>query len=121
MLKRSAVLWSLLALAGCEASTAPNERDSLEQARARWAQLGSDSYTVEMTRGCFCVLAGKRMTVTVRNGSVSSAVFFDSGGAVAGADLYYLPTVADLFDQISEALDRQPASFGVTYDELYGY
>ncbi len=90
----------LLAAAGCADVTSPGEQGQLDAARARWHAQGSDSHTVELTRGCFCVLGGRRMTVTVKHGAVVGADYLDSGGPVETALLTYIPTIPDLFDLI---------------------
>jgi len=109
-----------LLLAACSAPTAPSDRDALLQARARWEALGSDSYTFELVRGCFCVVAG-RVTVSVQHGVVVGAEYLDSRSAVEPVLLTYLPTVPDLFDLIADALDRGAASLLVSYDSSYGF
>jgi hypothetical protein len=111
----------LLGSLACEAPTAPGERGSLDQARARWRALGSESYSYEVNRSCFCLLGGRRMTVTVQAGAVTAAEFQDSGGNVEAALLSYVPTVADLFDLIEDALNRKASYFSANYDPSYGY
>ena len=111
----------LLAAAGCSDVTAPGELGQLDAARARWNAQGSASYSVEINRGCFCVLGGRRMTVTVKNGAVVAADYLDSGDPVETALLTYIPTILDLFDLIQDALNRKPASFLAVYDPTYGY
>jgi hypothetical protein len=108
-------------LAACEAPTAPGERDQLTQARARWQALGSSSYTYELTQGCFCVLAGRAILVTVENGTVANAEYVGTGDAVEHTLIGYLPSIPDLFDLIEDALNANAVSFAATYDELYGY
>lgn len=121
MLKFRTLPLALLVLAACDSATGPSERTTLAQARARWAAQGGENYTVELTRSCECILAGRRMLVTVQNGSVASAEYFESGDPVAGAELSYVPTVEDLFDLIEDALAQPAAAFLATYDEQYGY
>lgn len=122
MRNRSLALAALLLTgAACEAPTAPGDGDNLSTARALWRASGSESYSYAVNRSCFCVLGGRLMTVTVRNGSVSSAEYFDSGSAVDAALLTYVPTVADLFDLVQDALNRSPVYFSATYDPVYGY
>ena len=105
----------------CEAPTAPGEGDSLEAARARWLALGSQSYSYDVSRNCFCLLGGRRMTVTVRDGAVVGAALQDSGDDVDAGLLSYVPTVADLFDLIQDALDRKAAYFSAEYDQTFGF
>lgn len=121
MPRHKLVLLALVAAAACEAPTAPGDRDSLLAARARWQARGGTSYSFEITRSCFCLLGGRRMAVTVRNGAVSGAEYLDSGGPVEFALLTYVPTVPDLFDQIESALDQRAAYFFASYDPNYGF
>jgi hypothetical protein len=111
----------VLLLTACEAPTAPNDREDLARARARWQALGSESYSFDLDRGCFCVLAGRRITITVQNGAVLAAEYQDSKDAVESVLLTYLPTVPDLFDLIQDAFDRNAASLVVSYDPSYSY
>jgi hypothetical protein len=110
-----------LALAACQTPTAPNDREGLFEARARWNANGSDSYRFEINRGCFCVLAGRRVGVTVQNGAVVAAEYLDDREPVEPTLLPYIPTVLDLFDLIADALDRRAVSFVTSYDPIYGY
>jgi hypothetical protein len=116
-----ALLTLLLAGAACEAPTAPGEIDTLIAARALWRARVSDSYTFTVNRGCFCVLGGQTVTVTVSNGAVTTAEYESSGAAVDKALLTYVSTVPDLFDLIQSAIDAKPAQFAATYDPVYGY
>jgi hypothetical protein len=115
------ILALIVAATACEAPTAPGERDSLSEARARWRALGSESYSYEVNRSCFCLLGGRRMTVMVQAGVVTSAEFEDSGAGVEAALLSYVPSIEDLFDLIEDALDRQVAYFSAQYDPSYGF
>jgi len=110
-----------LAVAGCEGPTAPGDRDLLSEARARWRAQNQDSYSVELSRSCFCLLGGRSMRLTVKGGAVVAAEFTDSGSPVDEALLTYIPTVPDLFDLIQDALDRRAASFWAEYDPSFGY
>ena len=116
-----AVLTLLLAAAACEAPTAPTEGDNLAAARARWTAQSGPSYSYKVNRSCECVLGGRLMAVTVRNGAVTSAEYLDSSSPVEAALLTYVLTVPDLFDLIQDALDRKAAYLAVTYDPMYGY
>jgi len=120
MLSKALPLLVLL-LAACESPTAPDELDRLAEARVLWQTQGSDSYTYELTRACFCVLSGRRVNVTVENGAVVAAEYADSKAAVESALLSYLQTVPDLFDLVDDALIRKVASFMTSYDPIYGY
>jgi uncharacterized protein DUF6174 len=110
-----------LTAAGCEAPTAPGDRGLLAEARDKWRAQNQDSYSFELNRNCFCVLGGRRMTVTVRAGLVVAADYLDTSGPVDAALLSFIPTVPDLFDLIDDALNRQVASFLAEYDPTFGY
>jgi hypothetical protein len=120
-MKRLALFLLTFGLAACEAATAPDPNQELVSARARWLAQGSASYSYELTRGCFCVLAGRPIIVTVENGSVVEAEYADSKTAVDAAFLDYLETVPDLFDKIDDAIVRRVASLVARYDPTYGY
>ena len=115
----AAGLW--LAALGCGSPTAPDQRAELEQARARWAKQGGLSYSYVLERGCFCLLAGRRIGITVENGAVIGAEYLDSRDTVKQPLLVYMLTVPDLFDVIADALDARVASLSVSYDPIYGY
>jgi len=120
-MRRLALLALVLTLAACESPTGPSDREQLLQARARWDANGSDSYSFEINRGCFCVLGGRLVEVTVQDGAVVAAQYLDSKGPVDATLLGYVPTVPDLFDLIQDAIDRQAVSFVASYDPVYGY
>jgi hypothetical protein len=122
MAMRSFAVGALLLLGtACEAATAPGEGDNLALARARWEQKGGESYSYVVTRSCFCVLGGRTVSVTVKNGVVSAAEYSETGGPVEATFLTYVATVPDLFDLIQDALSRNPAYFSATYDPVFGY
>lgn len=61
------------------------------------------------------------MAVTISAGAVIAAEYLDSGGAVEQALFTFVPTVADLFDLIEDALDRKAVYFTASYDPHLGY
>lgn len=121
MSRLGAILLLGVATAGCESPTAPGDRGLLAEARAQWRSRNQDSYSFELNRNCFCVLGGRRMTVTVRAGAVVGADYLDASGPVDAALLSYIPTIPDLFDLIEDALDRDVASFLAEYDPELGF
>jgi uncharacterized protein DUF6174 len=118
---RRACLPLLILFAACDSPTAPDELQQLADARALWQAQGGDSYTYELTRQCFCVLSGRRVTVTVEHGAVVGAEYADLKTPVEAALLTYLQTVPDLFDLIEDAQTRKVASFMASYHAIYGY
>jgi hypothetical protein len=121
MVSRFGALLLLGLATSCESPTAPGDRGLLAEARARWQARNQDSYNFELNRNCFCVLGGRRMTVSVRAGVVVGAVYLDASGPVEPALLSFIPTVPDLFDLIQNALEKGVASFLAEYDPDLGY
>jgi len=121
MMSRFGALLLLGLATSCESPTAPGDRSLLAEARATWQAHNRDSYSFELNRNCFCVLGGRRMTVSVRAGVVVGADYLDASGPVEPTLLSYIPTVPDLFDLIQDALDRNAASFLAEYDRDLGY
>ncbi len=121
MFKRFLQFALLLTAVGCEAPTAPGNLDNLAAARARWRDQGGEAYSYELTRNCFCVFGGRRMVVTVKQGTVTAADYLDSDGSVEAALLTYIPTIPDLFDLVEGALAGPAAYFFASYDPTYGY
>ena len=120
-MRRLGLLTLAFALGACQSLTGPGDREQLSQARARWREKGSGDYSFEINRGCFCVLAGRRVAVTVQGGAVVSAEYLDSNQPVEATLLAYVPTVPDLFDLIDDAINRNAVSFVASYDPTYGY
>ena len=111
----------VLLAAACDSPTAPGDQGELSLSRTRWADHGSLSYSFEINRGCFCLMAGRRIRVTVSAGAVTAAQYLDSGGTVEPAFIAYLPTVPDLFDLVEDAITRQADVLSVSYDPYYGH
>jgi len=120
-MRRSWLLLLPLALFACESPTGPDPRSQLDAAKALWAAHGGASYSFKLSRGCFCVLSSRPITITVENGSVVWAEYADSKAPVEAAWLSYLQTVPDLFDVIDDAITRKAASLSASYDRFYGF
>ncbi len=108
------------ALAGCSDPLGP-ERDTFEENLGKWLAASIDSYTYRYQLNCFCGGPGIRpVDIQVENGIVV-AVSFPGGGPPEAFPLDDYPTVAELFANVSEALDREPFSVRVMYDGALGY
>jgi len=105
---------------GCSDSVGPTE--GLNQARARWTEVGPLSYTLIIQQSCSECLAEHRgpVRIEVRNGVVQSRTYAASGVAVTPAFAVSFPTVEELFARIDLSIRRGDTP-GVRYDRYYGY
>ncbi len=130
----ASVALSLLVLAGCGDDDAPvatggdpptttttavppvdSEQARLDGARRRWQAAGVEDYRLTWTVQCFC----PRTTFvdTIIGGDVVSHE------QAADSDARHDPgpkTVPDIFDEVQAAIDADPATLEVTYDEEMG-
>ena len=98
-----------LAAIGCADALGP-EQEELAEARDRWAETRVDSYRFDFQRICFCPPDFVRpVRIEVLAGTVTSAVYVDTGEPISGL-LSSVPTIEDLFDEIQDAMDRDPFS-----------
>jgi hypothetical protein len=111
----------LLGIAGCSA-TATSPAAGLEAARARWAHLGPAAYTVTMARSCECLpeMSGP-VVVVVRNGTVTSQHYVQSGAAVGPQYAALFPAVEGLFEIIDAGIRDGVLSLDARYDAGLGY
>ena len=111
------VLVAVLVGSGCSVLDDPREPAALVEARARWAAAGPASYSMTLTRSCYCPreFSGP-FGVTVRDGAVASVTL--DGEAVP---LERALTIEALFDLVAEAYARDAARVDVIYDLGLGY
>jgi hypothetical protein len=107
-------------LVGCSDSVGPDE--GLNDARARWTQVGPLSYTMTIQRSCSECQDVHRgpVRIEVRNGVVQTKTYAKSGAEVAPLFTSTFPTVEELFLQIDLSI-RRGDRLGVQYDHYYGY
>lgn len=125
---------SLLVLAGCgdddapvaagggetsttttiDATTDP-EQARLDDARRRWAAAGIDDYRLTWAVQCFCPRTA--FVDTVVDGEVVTHEQEPDSDAL---DDPGPKTVPDIFDEVQAAIDEDPATLEVTYDEETG-
>lgn len=131
----ASVVLSLLVLAGCGDDEAPvatgstdptttttaaagpvdAEQARLDEARQRWEQAGLEDYRLTWTVQCFC----PRTTFidTIVDGEVVSHE------QAPDSDALHDPgpkTVPEIFDEVQSAIDEDPATLEVTYDDDTG-
>jgi hypothetical protein len=93
----------------------------LQEARDRWARARISSYDYTLTRACFCSSEFTRpIIVSVRNGTVASRRYADSGQPIPATFENVFSTVDDLFDEIELAIDNDPAQLRASYDDSIG-
>lgn len=97
------------------------ERDRLEAARAQWRAQGFDSYSFMLQRLCFCAGGTDPATVVVHKGERISVTVVETGEPVPAEFAQYYLTVAELFDFIEDAIDREAYSIEVEYEASLGY
>lgn len=115
------VLAGALALAGCgvlEPSDGGPKR--LRDARTRWATVGFTSYEYRHTLSCFCPPELTRpYLIRIEDGLAVEVSDVQSGAPPPAG--FEARTVADLFDLIEDAYEREAAIVGIDYDLELGY
>jgi hypothetical protein len=116
---RTALLAAALALplAGCESPSGPSQRDrlALAQAKAAWAALGIDDYTMVVGTYCFCGVQEIRFTVV--DGVVTERVVLDDGTPLPPNSFSNVETIDAMLEHIEQAIDEGVASLLAEYDE----
>ena len=122
-MSRTAVCLSFSSLlTACSLFTGPSESDRLEDARARWAQVGPVSYDYDVRWVCFCGgPAGRWIAVSVRNDLVVQARYADTGLDVEAEFFPTIPTIPGLFDQVANIIGNDPYQLDVQYDPDDGH
>jgi hypothetical protein len=123
---RLAGLALLCALAaGCglfTKSELDEERARMEENRDLWRARGPASYTYVFRRICFCAPAATNpVIIQVRQRSVLSVRYEDTGAAVDPSLLSLYPTVEGLFEIIENAIDQEAEVVQASYDPTLGY
>jgi hypothetical protein len=113
----------LLAVVACSQLTEPERVASdLAMAKRRWAATAPASYQYTFSRSCFCLVEFTRpVVVTVRNGTVESVHYADTGAPVAPSLVPGYPTIEGVFALVDEALVKHAASVTAEYDPARGY
>lgn len=116
---RTALIGAALALplAGCESPSGPSHADrvALQRAKAAWAALGVDDYTMVVGTYCFCGVREIRFTVV--DGVVTSRTVLDDGTPLPPNSFSNVETVDAMLDHIEKAIDEHVASLDAEYDE----
>lgn len=87
----------------------------LDEARRRWSDAGIEDYRLTWTVQCFCPRTTFVDTIVdgevVRHEEATGSEAFEDPGA---------KTVESIFDEVQAAIDEEPATLQVTYDEETG-
>ena len=114
-------IWLSLALcaAACASPTAPTPLD-IAAHHAMWQARGPATYSYEYEQtGFFNNLSNHVMRVQVRNDTVQSAVYVDTGDTIPSAAAF-VPTIESLFAAANSARSAGTLS-GITFDPVLGY
>ena len=110
---------ALLSASACGTGTGPSEE--LADARSKWQRSAPASYTYTIRRSCECTaeMAGPTV-VTVRNGTVESRTYVNSGAAVSEFAKSF-PAVEGLFSLIEGAMQNGTKPLVAVYHPSLGY
>ncbi len=94
---------------------------NIEETYNQWKSLGINSYSIVQIKKCFCVDAGIKTIITVRNENIISVQ--DSLGQIQipKERWQYFKTINQLFETAIQAKKNNPANFIIEYDEQYKY
>ena len=118
--RRWMALGAALVLSSCSDGTGVTLE--LLRNKALWSDANLTSYTVMVTRRCFCLPESiGPVAVTVVNGQVHSRVYADGSGPVPAqyADLF--PAVPGLFTFVESSMRLDPSQMRVEYHPELGY
>ena len=94
----------------------------LAQARSRWKESGLSSYKFTRQRHCFCRREYTRpLAVVVKDGSIISATYEDSGLPVSKGVRKTVRTIGGWLDYIATRKLNNPYEFEATFDPQHGY
>ena len=99
------------------------ERARLEENRKKFESLGVGlAYILVQNHGCNCLdPITQKVALRVIDNYIQTFHFEDSGEEVEPSYFQYFLTVSQLFGLIERAIDTDPDSLKVSYDDTYGY
>ena len=111
----------LLTLAGCDSpfGVEGGDRERIRAQRAIWDAQQISDYTFESRRVCFCAFVGW-LEVTVEADTILTVLAIDDVEVPQSAIADY-PTIDELFDILTDAVDRDAVQIDVTWHETMGY
>jgi hypothetical protein len=114
---------AVVAVVACSDSTEPTAVvTDLAEAKRRWAASAPTSYQYTFARACFCGTEYTRpVSVTVRNGTVQSVRYADTGVPLTPALAAGFTTIEGVFALVDDAIAKHAASVTAEYDAARGY
>jgi hypothetical protein len=97
--------------------------DLLAERESQWSSHNVDSYEYTVKKSCFCGAPGNiPVTVVVRDSRTIAAFDATTANNPGGDRVEGIPAaVPALFGIVQAAIEAQPASLEVVYDEVYGF
>ncbi len=112
----------LFAGGGCDDDpAAPSDLNDVRVARARWEQMGFDSYEITQRRNCYCLLGGRPVRLRVMRDSLVSGFNLEDSTTLAPEQLQWYLTVDQLFDYITAIDPAKVARYEAHFDSSYGF
>ncbi|MEO8561053.1 MAG: DUF6174 domain-containing protein [bacterium] len=112
-----------LALASCSITEPGRSARTIELTRNRqlWTSVRLHDYEFDYQLSCFCGSESTESVHVIVRGDQISAAFRTRDGLPALRPFGTWPTVADLFDDVQQQLERKAERLEITYDPTYGY
>lgn len=117
------VVAGVLVLSSCSVTEPGRSAKAMELTRNRqlWASVHLHDYEFDYQLSCFCGSESTEAVHIIVRGDQISAAFRTRDGLPALLPFSQWPTVADLFDDVQQQLEREAARLDVSYDPAYGY
>lgn len=118
----TAILLASGLTAGCLDNDGPDPgRQIFESSLAQWNETGPESYDMVLRRQTISATPDIRVVITVRNGVVTSRIYFGTDIPVGSDASASFPDIDGLFAFVSEAMKGDPFLLSTEYDGEYGY
>jgi hypothetical protein len=118
----TAILLSSVLVAGCLDNDGPDPGQQIYDASlALWNETGPASYDMVLRRQTISANPDLRVVVSVRNGVVTSRIYFGTDIPVGADAASAFPDVDGLFAFVGEAMDGDPFLLSTEYDSEFGY
>jgi hypothetical protein len=109
-----------LGIGACKNAAGPE--DSLNEARALWAQTGPSNYTMTIQVSCECGSEQSGpVVISVRNGVVESRRYVSSGSLVDSRYEARFPSIDGLFELVEKGIRENWSPRDAQYDSDTGY
>jgi hypothetical protein len=118
----TAVLLSSGLAAGCLDNDGPDPGQQIfESSLAQWNETGPSSYDMLLRRQTISANPDLKVVISVRNGVVTSRIFFGTDIPVSEDAAAAFPDIDGLFAFLGEAMEGDPFLLAAEYDSEFGY